>query len=379
VIPAPNSQPPSTSREAITGVLCQVLRGEVVDWPGASQTEFYEAFQSRAAYHGVDVLVCHLLKSRDEWSELPEQTRNELLERLRAAGVIEMLRSRDLMQLNQSLQQAGICALLLKGGALAYTHYPEPHLRSRVDTDIFIDAGDIKTIREAFLALDYELQGWIYKSHQFHCFRRDPGFGTVRYDVHWRSNNRSKYARIINYEEAKSDAIPIAELEGVLTLKPTFALLQACLHRSGSERHDPNRLIWLYDIHLLLSAMPGYELLEFAQRAVDDNVQAICCDAINSAVSCFATSVPEQMLKTLSTPSGAKSLNRRYADSQLALIADDLRQLPDMTSKLDLMREYLMPPGDYLLDRYEREGRWWIPVLYFRYFFGGLFERISLR
>ena len=125
--------------------------------------------------------------------------------------------------------------------------------------------------------------------------------------------------------------------------------------------------------------MPETELLEFAQRAVKENVQAICCDAIESTMTCFATSVPEQALKTLATTSGAESLDRRYADSQLALIADDLRQLPDMASKLDLLREYLMPPGDYLLNRYDREGRWWIPVLYFRYFFGGLFERISLR
>jgi len=325
------------------------------------------------------VLVCHLLKSRDEWSELPEQTRNELLERLRAAGVIEMLRSRDLIQLNQSLQQAGICALLLKGGALAYTHYPEPHLRSRVDTDIFIDAGDIKTIREAFFALDYELKGWIYKSHQFHCFRREPGFETVHYDVHWRSNNRSTYARVLNYEEAKSEAIPIDALDGALTLKPAFALLQACVHRAGSQYHDPNRLIWLYDIHLLLSAMPESELLEFVQRAVKENVQTICLDAIERTMACFATSVPDLVLKTLSVPSGAESFDRRYADSPLALIADDLRQLPDMASKLELLREYLAPPGDYLLNRYKRQGRWWIPVLYFRYFFGGLFERISLR
>jgi len=224
VSPARKNQPPSASKEAITEVLCQVLRGEAVDWPDLSQTEYYEAFQKWAAYHGVDVLVCHLLKCKDEWSELPEQTRVELLERLRSAGVVEMIRSRDLIQLNQSLKQAGIVILLLKGGALAYTHYPEPHLRSRVDTDIFIDAVDIKTIREAFLALDYELRGWIYKSHQFNCFRRDPGFEAVRYDVHWRSNNRSTYARIINYDEAKSEAIPIAALDGVLALKPTFAL-----------------------------------------------------------------------------------------------------------------------------------------------------------
>ena len=88
--------------------------------------------------------------------------------------------------------------------------------------------------------------------------------------------------------------------------------------------------------------------------------------------------MPDGILQSLSASSRAHQ-SRRFADSQLALIIDDLRQLPGWSSKLDLLREYLAPPGDYLLDRYQRNGRWWIPVLYLKYFFGGLFERIPLR
>ncbi|GAG77142.1 unnamed protein product, partial [marine sediment metagenome] len=55
-----------------------------------------------------------------------------------------MLRKHDLLALLQALEQAGLSVVLLKGGALAYTHYPEPHLRARVDTDIFIDSADIR-------------------------------------------------------------------------------------------------------------------------------------------------------------------------------------------------------------------------------------------
>ena len=125
--------------------------------------------------------------------------------------------------------------------------------------------------------------------------------------------------------------------------------------------------------------MPEVELLEFAHKAVEANVQVICREAIDSTLNCFHTVVTEQVLEVLAAPPGADSFDRRFADSPLALIVDDLRQLPDMASKRDLLREYLMPPGDYLLNRYQREGRLWIPVLYLRYFFGGFFERIFLR
>jgi hypothetical protein len=51
------------------------------------------------------------------------------------------------------LEQAGLSVILLKGGALAYTHYPEPHLRVRVDTDIFINSADIRQIKAVFTDL----------------------------------------------------------------------------------------------------------------------------------------------------------------------------------------------------------------------------------
>jgi hypothetical protein len=85
------------------------------------------------------------------------------------------------------------------------------------------------------------------------------------------------------------------------------------------------------------------------------------------------------VLQILLSPSEPESLSRRFSNSQLALIIDDLRQLPGSRSKLELLREFLMPPGEYLLYRYGKEGWYWIPLLYFRYLFGGFFERVSLR
>jgi hypothetical protein len=122
-------------------------------------------FLSQARYHGVAALVFHLLKSTDSWDDLPEQLKDGLLLEYRTKAVIEMMRSRDLNALQEVFKKADISILLLKGGALAYSHYPEPWLRSRGDTDIFIDLRDIQQTQDLFLDLDYQFNGPVYKSH----------------------------------------------------------------------------------------------------------------------------------------------------------------------------------------------------------------------
>jgi hypothetical protein len=349
-----------------------------MSWPSAADTNFYSSFLERTRHHGVDALVCHVLKPTDAWNELPDVLKEELLQRSRIAIAIEMARARDLNALNEGLAEAGLSALLLKGSALAYTHYPEPHLRTRVDTDIFIDSGDIRQVRDTLPGLGYQLRGWTYKSHQFNAVKEDFGGGIIKYDVHWRSNNCSSYARVIGYQEAEKESIPVPGLNGWRTLSPVHTLLLACMHRAGSSRHDPDRLIWLFDVHLLVSGMSAEELLSFSAKAVSENIQEVCQEAIEKSRLCFATQVSEQVLQILLTPSEPESLGRRFSNSQLALIIDDLRQLPSSRSKLEFLREFLLPPGEYLLYRYGKEGRYWIPLLYFRYIFGGFFERVSL-
>ena len=169
-------------------------------------------------------------------------------------------------------------------------------------------------------------------------------------------------------------------LEGARALKPAHALLQACMHRAGNPDHDPDRLIWLYDIHLLVSAMSESEMQEFADRAVHENLQDICTSALETVRSRFNTEISPQVLQTLATPADpGVSPGQKLMDSQLGLIIDDLKELPDLKSRLALTREYLAPPGSYLLQRYGKEGWYWVPLLYCRYMTSGLIDRVTLR
>jgi len=376
------SQPQVDSRAVtpppVIAVLCSVLRGDAVDWPATSNGAFYDELLSESIQQGVDALIAYQLKPTVAWQNLPGFFKDELDRRLSNAVAKEMVRSRDVVALQHLMEKEGITFLIIKGGALSYTHYPKPYLRSRVDTDVFIAPGDIGPLREALIRHGYRLQGWVYKSHQFNALRVGFGGEVVKYDVHWRSNNRSKYARVISFEEAFQQAVRIPGLSSCLTLSPVHSLLQACLHRAGSTYHDPNRLIWLFDIHLLVSRMTGNEQLEFAGETVRKDVQNICLDAVQKSEQLFQTGMSHQAQELLGTEAGRDSGDGRFSNSQLALIIDDFRQLPDLSSRLGMVREFLFPPGNYLLSRYQKTGWYWVPFLYLRYFLAGAYSRITL-
>jgi hypothetical protein len=358
--------------------LCGAIRGDQLHWPAAAETGFYEQFLERAIANGVDMLVCHCLRLTSAWQELPKEVREPLEQRSRNAIAVEMARSQDLSALLKGMAGQGLELLLLKGSALAYTHYPQPHLRARVDTDVLIDPAGIRQVRALLDDLDYDLVGWTYKSHQFNATREKYGGRVIRYDVHWRANNGAKYARTIGFAEALEESVSVPGVTGGRTLGPVHSLMLACMHWAGTIPNHPDRLIWLYDMHLLVSAMSAEELSTFAARAKSGHIQEECHAALVECSRCFGTIISPNIMPGLAGVSRQPAHTSRFARSQLAVILDDLGQLPDWSSRLDLLREYLFPPADYLLSRYGKEDWYWVPLLYCRYLFGGMFQRISL-
>ena len=225
--------------------LCSVIRGDEVDWPAASDDEFYEQLLDRAIANGVDLLVCYLLREKPSWENIPAATREQLEQRTRDAIAVDLARTSDLAALNEALAREGQQVLLLKGAALARTHYPQPYLRARVDTDLMIEPDRIRQVRALLAGLDYDLVGWTYKSHQFNATKEKYGGRVIRYDVHWRANNGSKYARVIGFEDALAESVPVPGIDGARTLGPVHSLMLACMHRAATLSTQRDRLVWL--------------------------------------------------------------------------------------------------------------------------------------
>ena len=319
------------------------------------------------------------MREREEWRAWPNSIRTGLEQASKAGVAQEMLRTHHLTRILEEFDRTGVRCLLMKGEALALSHYATPGTRARCDSDLFIRIKDIARTKAAMRDIGFMITSPIYKSHQFTVMPSGDRSGLIHFDVHWRILNHPRYARILNFMETFAGAVDVPGLDNVRVPGVVDALLLACMHRFGSESHDRNRLIWIYDVHLMVTAMTQLELTEFATKALERGVQAICLDGLNQSQVCFKTDVSPGVKRQLESPDRPQSFPRRYSESHLSLLIDDLKALPDWNSRLALLGELFLPSPDFLMMRYGRVNRFWLPLLYLRQVFGGIVKRLSLR
>ena len=359
---------------SVDSQICRVLRHEPVPWPEIEAVASEEEFGQRCWHHGVSALVYHAMQGRVEWANWPSRLRTKLEQSSKEGVAQELLRSHYLGLLLEEFERLGVRCLLTKGEALAASHYPIPGTRSRCDSDIFISLDDIELACQAVEKAGFEIVSSIYKTHQFTVKRFGDSAGAVQFDIHWRISNHPRFARSISFEQAWESSLAVDSAFGARMLDPVNALMLACMHREGNEIHDKNRLIWIYDIHKIVSEMTEQELLEFARLAVQRNVHTACQSGLACASTHFNSQISDDVWQQLNQPETIM----HFDHSNLALLINDWSRLPTTSMKRALLGELFLPSADSLMDKYNKKSRIWLPMLYMRQVFGGLIRRIAL-
>jgi len=287
---------------------------------------------------------------------------------LREAAIVEALRARELHDVLTELARAGIQPVLLKGAALGQTHYPRPELRPRVDTDLMIPATAREHVARVLRDLQYERQAEIdgeLAVGQFHFVKVDSHGMRHALDVHWRASNVRAFADVVTYEELVARAIAVPALGAhALAASAVHALLIACVHRVAHHNDTPN-LLWLYDVHLITSALTLEERDEFAGLVSARQMRAVCARTLTLAQEAFGGSDPEWIaalapMDTLHEPSAAfVGGGLRQVD----ILKSDLAATP-WPSRLQLLREHLFPPASYMRQRFPRCPSMLLPLAY---------------
>jgi len=329
-------------------------------------------------HHGVTALVAYYLRDVDASSEPVEGLKRQLHDKALHEAAFELFRTNQLQAVLSACREQGVRPIVIKGAALAQTHYMSPELRARCDADIFIDMGDIDRIQAVMQAQGYTISGSIYKSHQFTCNRVTAKSLSMTFDVHWRISNSPLFARSLCYQEALNQSIEI-DADGNRGLSPVHALLLACMHRAGNARHDPDRLIWLYDMYLLIIGMGPEEHVAFARLALENGVQDVCLEGIARSKEYFNTELSQEALALLLDTSYSVAGTASLKNSYLGLVLDDLKKLKSWHARYGLIHELFFPSSDELLRKYNTESVLWVPWLYIRYLSNGLLQRLRLR
>jgi hypothetical protein len=225
-------------------------------------------------------------------------------------------------------------------------------------------------------------------SYQACLTREVAGGGEHTLDLHWKINNSELLSRLFSYEELREAALPLPGLSPhALGAGPVHALLIACMHRAGHKQapyfvdgvahYSGDRLIWLYDIHLLALALSAAQWDEFLRLAGQKGLRAVCLEGIEQTRSRLATPVPQQVLDELGRP-GSPEPAAQYLDARhLKRRWLDLCAHEGLAGKLRFARELAFPPAAYMRERFPHARPNWLPWLYILRGLGGLRRRVE--
>lgn len=361
------SQFPRSLNAELDDLLTAIVRGDSAA-PALVGRFDADALVGRADWHGVLSLVADRLR---ESAEVPLGVRARLREHASRHLAADLLREADMRRALAALREAGIGALLMKGAHLAYCWYERPDLRPRLDTDLLVAFGERAAADEILRGLGYQVPGHTsgeLLSYQTPYEKWRDGRRIHVFDVHWRVANPQAFGSVLLYEELVREAVPVPQL-GLCAqgLSAAHALLLACVHRVA-HHFDSNRLIWLYDIHLIASGLTSMDWERFLVLVERRKVAAVCRRGLDRARQCFETAVPTYVAgdARLSAPASPEATAvyvgppRRH----LGNIISDLQALPSWRNRLQLIREHVFPPRQYMRDVYARSSRAPLPLLY---------------
>lgn len=362
--------------------IATTLAGAPPGWTHKGDDRFIAEVVDRADQHGVAPLLYRTLSRRDALGDLPVELGDKLVDRSRRAAASELAVAGELRSLLTMFNDQSVSVLLFKGTSLAYNLYPAPYLRVRCDTDMLFPGRDEADRAWSLLEeRDYRREqtvGGNSISTQYSARRELPGGASLTLDMHWGLSNQLVVARCFDFAELSSRSIGVPTLHSAArTPSNVDALIIACLHRAA---HRPDgiqdRAIWLYDIQLLRDALGDDQRHELVTRCRDKQISAVIDDGLRAACCLFGTGDSDSLQARLSEdPTPARVSIDQFASRWQREVTQFLA-LGGPRERLAHVTDHLFPGTAYVLNKYGKRSRWWLPILYARRFGVGIARRL---
>jgi Uncharacterised nucleotidyltransferase len=352
------------SGEMTATTLAAALRGAV---PSTPPTREWPQLVAAAKIEGVLPLLADAAESAGWDTEFRARVRASVL----GEAALSIVAERELRTVLDALGEDNIVPLLFKGAHLAFTVYPSPDRRPRVDTDLLIKESDRDGATRCLRRIGYlpamRVTGDVAFG-QCQYWRTDRTGAAHTIDLHWRIANPKAFGGRITYDELRRTAVAIPQL-GSHAYAPsaTYALLIACVHRTAHHADAP-RLIWLYDIHLLASRLSEREWLSLVEIASDRGVAPVVAAGLEHAREALAASVPPAIVNRLRSHTVETDADVLAfldgAPPQIRIAWSDLRRTQGWRARARFVREHLFPPASYVQERYQSRSHAMLPLLY---------------
>lgn len=351
----------STVSRAPRDWLAAALRGDAPAWSEPSQAAC-DALFACAETEGVTALVHALGATR----MLPAAAAQRFADVERGRIATELLERTELVRVLRALAAAQVPNLLLKGAALAYSVYPAPHLRPRCDVDLlFPDQATLARARAALAPLGYvasQVPATSLISYETGLHRTTAGGYGFHLDAHWKLANQPAFADALGWQQLDAATIALPALDATARgLSSLHALLHGCMHRLSHLPWDTDsgghgdRLIWLYDFHLLVQRLDADDFEALVRIASERGLAGACRDGLDEAQRAFATPLPVGLLDALAQAARRESFDVTRARRRWYHEWSNLRAMP-ARQRLAFVREKLFPTVAYMREQYVVTG-----------------------
>jgi len=357
--------------------LLAILRGE--GWP--RETTPFQASQliERAHFHGLQAVLADMLPSTSV-GELADALRPYALRR----AMWELQHRKIVGMAIAALAAAGIPSVLFKGTSLAYSLYRQPSHRERGDSDLIVLPEVAAAAQDVLTRAGFSKLAAV--SGEFVSYQASFGIDDQWIDLHWKVNNSEVLSRAFGFPELLQRSQPLASVHAQARGAGNVdALLLACMHRAshvtnpykvdGVPHFGGERLIWLYDMHLIANAFEETQWREFADLATEKGLCGVSLDGLRRTQNALATVILTATRLRLES-AAPEPITRYFNQGPLGQAWLDFLAVPGMGARLQWLRESFAPPASYMLERYPGSSHRVLPWLYAKRALGGVASRL---
>lgn len=335
--------------------LAALMAGQLVAWPSGVEVDV-DWLLAWLRREGVVALVYARLR---DLPGVPEPVLRVCAEAARGERARMLVRQGETRRVLARLDEARLPVLLLKGSALAYWAWLAPHLRDCADVDLLFANKEAALAAAKLLAPD----GYARRQHfgdavtrEFLCLRHLPNGSRIEMDMHWDLTGLPLFRGRFGFDELMAASIPLPALAPEARGPgPVHALLHACVHRASDlSSGGGDSLKWLYDIHLLATALastsdaPNFGAL--AALAAERGLAGVCVHGLDAAAALFATPLPEAPMAALRQAAAREPLDLRRLRDWTYFQRQNLRALPNGWERLRWIWQRLWPSRHYRED-----------------------------
>jgi len=360
--------------------LASVSAGRPAGWPLTAADGADERTQQLALEHGLLPLVDYRLQQSEVDTQVPQSLADLARDSARKQLMIDAITGDEIKTITSALAAADVNCVLLKGVALAWSLYPESWTRPRQDTDALILRENLPEARDVLRTLGYvqtdAMQGQSVFQQESWVRTLAPGI-THELDLHLELTNSHAFNRGIDPQAIVQHRQALPAL-GPDAFGPsrTHALLHAAIHRVA--HHDRSwRLIWLYDMQLLIEAMDDDEASTLIDVAAQAGLISVLTDGVKAVDHAFGSRATRDLVARLAPHDSlaTRELTRRVTRKgagRLSMFVTDLRALRGLSARVHFIRDNLFPPKAWLRKHFGRTANEPIALPFLRRLGSGL-------